>query len=114
MHVLGRGNEVVVLAHGFGTDQSVWKHLLPQLTDSYRLVIFDNMGAGTTDLDFYDFERYLTLNEYVLDLLSILEELHIESCIYLGHSISGMVGCLAFVQRPDLFTKLILLSASPR
>ncbi|ONK59984.1 uncharacterized protein A4U43_C08F12990 [Asparagus officinalis] len=67
------------------------------------------MGAGTTNPDYFDFERYSTLEGYALDLLSILEELRIESCIYVGHSVSAAVGALASISRPDLFRKIVML-----
>ncbi|KAH9619992.1 hypothetical protein KSS87_005339 [Heliosperma pusillum] len=112
--VLGRGEQVIVLAHGFGTDQSVWKHLVPHLIDEYKVVLYDNMGAGTTNPDYFDFDRYSTLQGFAHDLLAILEELHVTSCVFLGHSLSAVVGAIASVLRPHLFSKLIFISASPR
>ncbi|KAK8497820.1 hypothetical protein V6N13_034620 [Hibiscus sabdariffa] len=112
--VLGSGDRVTVLAHGFGTDQSVWKHLVPHLVDDFRVVLFDNMGAGTTNPDYFDFNRYATLEGYAFDLLAILEELRVESCIFVGHSVSAMIGAIACISRPDLFSKIIMMSASPR
>ncbi|KAK9749559.1 hypothetical protein RND81_02G134500 [Saponaria officinalis] len=112
--MVGRGEKVVVLAHGFGTDQSVWKHLVPHLLDDYKVVLYDNMGAGTTNPDFFDFERYSTLEGFAHDLLAILEELKITSCVFVGHSLSAIVGTLASILRPQLFTKLVFVSASPR
>nr|AWN64517.1 KAI2d5 [Orobanche cernua var. cumana]WAN70667.1 alpha/beta-hydrolases superfamily protein [Orobanche cernua var. cumana] len=114
VRVLGSGQTTVVLNHGFGTDQSVWRHLVPHLVDQYRVVLFDNMGAGTTNPDYYDFERYAALEGYADDLLAILEEFSIEKCIYVGHSMSAMVGAMASIFRPDLFHKLIMMSATPR
>lgn len=114
VRVIGAGEQTVVLGHGFGTDQSAWKQIIPHLVDDYRLVLFDNLGAGTTDPDYFSFERYSTLHGYAYDLLSIIEELDISTCIFVGHSVMGMVGCLASIERPDMFSKLILLSASPR
>lgn len=114
VRVTGSGEEVVVLGHGFGTDQCVWRQVIPYLIDDYRLILFDNLGAGTTNPDYFSFDRYSTLHGYAYDLLSILEELQVTSCIYVGHSVMGMVGCLASIERPDLFTKLVLISASPR
>jgi pimeloyl-ACP methyl ester carboxylesterase len=103
LRVVGEGKRgVIVLAHGFGTDQSVWKHLVPHLV------------AGPTNPDYFDFSRYATLEGYALDLLAILQELGVRSCIYVGHSVSAVIGALASISRPDLFTKLVLLSASPR
>ncbi|GAV58755.1 Abhydrolase_6 domain-containing protein [Cephalotus follicularis] len=112
--VIGSGERVIVLGHGFGTDQSVWKHLVPHLVNGYRVVLYDNMGAGTTNPDYFDFDRYSTLEGYVYDLLAILDELQIVSCIFVGHSVSGMIGIIASISRPDLFDKLVLVAASPR
>ncbi|KAF9619657.1 hypothetical protein IFM89_007978 [Coptis chinensis] len=114
LRVLGTGEKIIVLAHGFGTDQSVWKHLVPHLVNEYRVVLFDNMGAGPTNPDYFDFERYSTLEGYAYDLLAILEELQVGSCIFVGHSVSAVVGVIASINRPDLFSKLVLISASPR
>ncbi|KAG2239374.1 hypothetical protein Bca52824_091805 [Brassica carinata] len=113
--VIGSGNQgTIVLGHGFGTDQSVWKHLVPHLVEDYRLVLYDNMGAGTTNPEYFDFDRYSTLEGFSFDLIAILEDLQIESCIFVGHSLSGMVGVLASLNRPDLFFKIVMISASPR
>lgn len=106
--------QTIVLAHGFGTNQSVWKHLVPHLVEDYRVVLFDKMGAGTTNPDYFDFDRYSGLQGYAYDVIAILEELQLYSCIYVGHSVSAMIGALASVTRPDLFTKIIMVSASPR
>lgn len=112
--VLGSGEKTIVLGHGFGTDQSVWKHLVPHLVDEYRVVLYDNMGSGPTNPDYFDFDRYATLEGYAYDLLAILEELQIDSCTYVGHSLSSMTGAIASIFRPDLFDKLIMIAGSPR
>ncbi|XP_057721616.1 probable esterase D14L [Arachis stenosperma] len=112
--VVGSGTRFIVLAHGFGTDQSVWKHIVPQLVDEFRVVLYDNMGAGTTNPEYFDFGRYSTLQGYAYDLLAILEDLRVSSCIFVGHSVSAMIGTVASISRPDLFTKIIMVSASPR
>lgn len=115
VRAVGSGEQVILLGHGFGTDQSVWKHLVPHLLDDYRVILFDNMGAGPTNPDYFDFDRYSTLEGYAHDVLAILEELQIQSpCIFVGHSLSAMVGCLASIIRPDLFSKIVMISASPR
>nr|AHW84478.1 alpha-beta hydrolase KAI2b [Marchantia polymorpha] len=114
VRVVGSGDEIVVLGHGFGTDQSCWKHLVPHLVKNYQVVLFDLMGSGTTNPESFNLQRYSTLNGYADDLLAILEELEIERCIFVGHSVSAMVGCLASLERPDAFSKIVLVSASPR
>ena len=102
VRVVGDGQDLVVLAHGFGTDQSVWQHVLPNLIDDYQVTLLYNMGAGTTDPDFFSFSTYASLHGYAEDLLTILDELEITSCIYVGHSVAGMIGCLASLDRPIL------------
>ncbi|KAF8114634.1 hypothetical protein N665_0035s0013 [Sinapis alba] len=113
--VIGSGNKgTIVLGHGFGTDQSVWRHLVPHLVADYRIVLYDNMGAGTTNPEYFDFDRYSTLEGFAFDLIAILEDLQIESCIFVGHSLSPMVGVLASLNRTDLFSRIVMISASPR
>lgn len=114
VRVQGTGEQVVVLGHGFGTDQSVWQFVIPHLIDDYRLVTFDLAGAGSTDPDNFSFTYYSNLYAYAEDLLAIIDELHIRSCVYIGHSVSGMIGCIASVKRPKVFSKIITISASPR
>ncbi|KAL6495762.1 Strigolactone receptor KAI2d8 [Orobanche gracilis] len=114
VRVLGSGETTVVLSHGFGIDQSVWRHLVPHLVDQYRVVLYDNMGAGTTNPDLYDFDRYSTLQGHAYDLIAILEEFSNGKCIHVGHSLSAMVATMASIFRPDLFHKLVMMAATPR
>jgi len=112
--VLGSGKRILVLAHGFGADQSVWQYILPHLVAYYKVIVFDMVFSGSVDSKHFDFDRYTSLSAYATDLLTILDELKVEKCLYVGHSLSGMVGCLASIKRPELFERLILLCASPR
>lgn len=115
VRVLGTGDQVVVLGHGFGSDQSMWKYIVPALLhNNLRVIVYDLMGAGTTDTADYRFDRYSSLHAFADDLLAILDELDVDSCVYIGHSVSGMIGCLACIERPEIFQKLILVAASPR
>ncbi|XP_024390568.1 karrikin insensitive 2 receptor CA [Physcomitrium patens] len=112
---LGNGDQVVVLGHGFGSDQSMWRYIVPSLlSNNLKIVLFDIMGAGTTDPEHFSSKSYSSLQAHADDLLAVLRELDIVSCVYVGHSMSGMIGCLASIQRPEIFRKLILLATSPR
>ncbi|KAH7653938.1 putative hydrolase/acyltransferase (alpha/beta hydrolase superfamily) protein [Dioscorea alata] len=114
VRVVGAGDKFLVLSHGFGTDQSAWQRILPYFTRDYKVILYDLVCAGSVNPDHFDFRRYTTLDAYVDDLLSILGALHIDRCAFIGHSVSAMIGILAAIRRPDLFSKLILLGASPR
>ncbi|KAL4297157.1 hypothetical protein GQ457_12G017970 [Hibiscus cannabinus] len=114
VRVVGSGDRYLVLAHGFGTDQSVWQRILPLFTPSFRIILYDLVCAGSVNPDHFDFTRYTTLDPYVDDLLNILQALGVERCAYVGHSVSAMIGILASIRRPQLFSKLILIGASPR
>lgn len=114
VRVVGSGEKILVLSHGFGTDQSAWQRVLPYFTRDHRVVLYDLVCAGSVNPDHFDFRRYTTLDAYVDDLLAILDALRAERCAFVGHSVSAMIGILAAIRRPELFTKLVLLGASPR
>ncbi|KAL2498166.1 putative strigolactone esterase D14-like protein [Abeliophyllum distichum] len=114
VQVEGSGRRILVLAHGVGTDQSAWKHILPFFLRDYRVVRYDLVCAGSVNPDHFNFRRYTTLDAYVDDLLDILDAIGVERCAYVGHSVSAMIGILASIRRPELFSKLIFIGASPR
>lgn len=104
----------MIFAHGFGCDQNVWQGLTDAFKNDYKLVLFDYVGAGLSDLSAYDVERYSTLNGYAKDIIEISDSLQIEGAIFVGHSVSSMIGVIAANERPELFCKLIFLGPSPR
>ena len=104
----------MLFAHGFGCDQNMWRHVAPAFADEYRIVLFDHVGAGGSDHSAYDPERYGSLHGYAEDVLEICRELNLWDVIFVGHSVSAMVGVLAAIEEPDRFAKLILVGPSPR
>lgn len=104
----------MLFAHGYGCDQHVWTAITGAFEKDYKLVLFDYVGAGQSDLSAYDIERYSTLKGYAADVIEICDELHITDAIFVGHSVSGMIGVIAANQRPELFSKLVFLGPSPR
>ena len=112
--VTGRaGGPVVVLAHGFGCDQNMWRLVTPALAEDFTVVLFDHVGAGRSDLSAWSSERYSTLDGYADDVLEICRELGLGPVVFVGHSVSAMVGVLAAVREPERFAKLVLLTPSP-
>ncbi|HEX2104628.1 MAG TPA: alpha/beta hydrolase [Solirubrobacteraceae bacterium] len=104
----------MMFAHGFGCDQNMWRHVAPAFADAYRIVLFDHVGAGGSDLGAYEPARYSSLDGYADDVLEICAELALERVIFVGHSVSAMVGVLAAKREPERFDKLVLVGPSPR
>lgn len=104
----------MMLAHGFGCDQNLWRLLAPELTGRFRVVLFDHVGAGSSDPAAWDAERYSDLNQYAFDILDILDALALHDVIFVGHSVAAMMGVLAAAARPTSFAGLVLLTPSPR
>lgn len=112
--VLGSGAKTLVLAHGLGCDQRIWHKVVPLLAADYRLVLFDYVGAGESDLQQYEEKKYQTLNGYAHDLLDVIECLNLSKPYLLSHSASGCIGVLAERIAPGTFQRLIMLNPSPR
>jgi sigma-B regulation protein RsbQ len=121
--VLGRFNvtlsgrtdgQPMVFAHGFGCDQHMWRYIAPRFENEFRVILFDHVGAGGSDLAAYDSDRYDTLSAYAEDVLIICRELDLNNVIFVGHSVSAMIGILAATAEPNRFAKLVLVGPSPR
>jgi sigma-B regulation protein RsbQ len=104
----------MVFAQGYGCDQHMWRHVAPRFEDRFRVVLFDHIGAGGSDLSAYDPDRYATLDGYAQDVVELCRELGLSNVIFVGHSVSAMIGVRASITAPDLFSKLVLVSPSPR
>lgn len=104
----------MVFAHGFGCDQHMWRHVTPAFEADHRVVLFDHVGAGGSDLSAFDPDRYATLHGYAQDVLEICAALDLEDVVFVGHSVSAMIGVLAAVREPGRFGKLVLVGPSPR
>lgn len=104
----------MIFAHGFGCDQHMWRFVAPRFEDDFRVVLFDHIGAGGSDLSSYDADRYTTLTAYAEDVLDICRELELRDVVFVGHSVSSMIGVLAAAKEPDRFAKLVLVGPSPR
>ncbi len=114
VRVSGRGQRPMVFAHGFGCDQNMWRFLVPLFEPSHRVVAFDYVGAGNSDTAAYDRERYGSLEGYATDVLEICEELDLRDAVFVGHSVSAMVGVLAARRQPERIGALVLVGPSPR
>lgn len=110
----GKGKQPMVFAHGFGCDQNMWRLVTPAFENDYKIVLFDYVGCGKSDLAAYNDERYSTLHGYAQDVLDVCEALELKDVIFVGHSVSSMIGLLAAIRKPEMFSRLILVGPSPR
>lgn len=111
--IQGEGTTPMLFAHGYGCDQHMWRHVTPAFTKNYKTVLFDHIGAGKSDYSQYDKEKYATLDGYADDVLEICEGLSLRDTVFVGHSVSAMIGILAAIKNPAPFSHLILLAPSP-
>ena len=112
--VFGNGTQPMLFAHGFGCDQNMWRFVTPAFENDYRMVLFDYVGSGKSNLASYDPERYASLDGYAQDVLDVCHALDLHDVIFVGHSVSSMVGVLASNLEPELFARLVMIGPSPR
>ncbi len=103
----------MLFAHGFGCDQHMWRFVAPAFEEEYKVILFDHVGAGKSDLTAYNRAKYDSLNGYADDVLEICRDLNLEDGIFVGHSVAAMIGILAAIKEPERFTKLVLIGPSP-
>lgn len=114
VRIFGKGTKTMIFAHGFGCDQNMWRFITPAFEDEYRIVLFDYVGCGKSDINAYHPDRYSSLNGYADDILDICNELMITEAIFVGHSVSGMIGIIAANRVPKYFSHLIFVGPSAR
>jgi sigma-B regulation protein RsbQ len=114
VNVSGDGVPPIIFAHGFGCDQAMWRFVAPSFSDSHKVVLFDHVGAGHSDLAAFSKSKYATLQGYADDVIEIVETLGLRDSVFVGHSVSAMIGALASIKVPDIFSKLVMVGPSPR
>jgi len=105
--------QVMLFAHGFGCDQAMWRYVAPKFEDRYRVVLFDYVGSGKSDWSAYDERRYASLEGYARDVLDVIEAFDLQDIIFVGHSVSSMIGMLAAIEAPDRFDRMVMIGPSP-
>lgn len=113
VHVNGSSGTTMLFAHGFGCDQNMWRLFAPSFEDRYQTVLFDLVGSGESDLSAYSRSRYNTLQGYADDVLEIIDGLTTGPVIFVGHSVSTMIGMLAAIKAPERFAANIMIGPSP-
>jgi sigma-B regulation protein RsbQ len=110
----GAGHQPMVFAHGFGCDQQMWRFVVPAFEATHRTIRFDHIGCGRSDLRAYDVKRHATLEGYADDVVALAEALDLRDMIFVGHSVSAMIGALASIRCPQRFSRLVMIGPSPR
>lgn len=114
VHFLGPEEApTLMLAHGFGCDQEMWRRVTAPLSRHFRVVLFDHVGSGGADPSAWDPQRYASLDGYATDILELVDQLQLRDPVFVGHSVAAMMGVLAAAERPDAFAKLVLVTPSP-
>ncbi|GAB3824609.1 hypothetical protein GCM10028895_33180 [Pontibacter rugosus] len=111
--IFGHGEQPMLFGHGFGCDQNMWRYITPAFLNRYKIVLFDHVGSGSSDLIAYDREKYGTLHGYADDVLEICKYLELENIIFVGHSVGATIGMLSAIKEPGQFNKLVLIGPSP-
>lgn len=112
--ISGQGTRPLVFAHGFGCDQQMWRFVAPAFEATHRVVLFDHVGCGKSDMSAYDSQRHATLAGYAEDLVDILEQADLRDAIIVGHSVSAIISILAAIRAPERVARLVLVGPSPR
>lgn len=112
--VKGKGSQPMLFAHGFGCDQNMWRFVTPAFEEAFSTILFDYVGAGHSELSAYDARRYGQLEGYAQDVLDVCAALDLEEVVFVGHSVSSIIGILAALREPERFARLILIGPSPR
>lgn len=113
IRISGKGERAIIFAHGFGCNQNMWRLVAPAFEESNQVVLFDHVGAGGSDLSAYDRIKYNSLQGYANDVVEICKSLDLTKSIFVGHSVSAMIGMLAAIKAPEYFEKLIMIGPSP-
>lgn len=111
--IMGEGKIPLMFAHGFGCDQNMWRFIIPAFERDYKIILFDYVGFGNSDVSAYNSERYKSLNGYGRDILDIIHALDLHEVILVGHSVSSIIGALAAIKEPHRFKNLIMIGPSP-
>jgi sigma-B regulation protein RsbQ len=114
VNVSGSGERTIMFAHGFGCDQTMWQPVARNFEGDFRVVLFDYLGHGQSDLGAYSAERYSSLDAYADDVIAIGRALELRDSVFVGHSVSAMIGALASLKAPEVFSDLVMVGPSPR
>jgi sigma-B regulation protein RsbQ len=112
VQIIGEGERTLIFAHGYGGDQNAWRFITDAFKETFKIILFDFVGCGKSDHSAFNAEKYKTLRGFSQDVLDICEVLQVENAVYVGHSVSSMIGLLAAIERPESFKQLVFIGPS--
>ena len=113
VNFIGEGEQVIILAHGFGCHQNMWRFLTPYFKQQYRIMLFDYVGSGESDCNAFNSERYSHLEGYAQDIIELCDAFELSDCIFIGHSVSATIGWIVGQKRPELISHQVSVCPSP-
>ncbi|PSB56038.1 sigma factor SigB regulation protein RsbQ [Chamaesiphon polymorphus CCALA 037] len=111
--ISGQGDRAVMFVHGLGCDQRMWRYVAPTFEVDFKVILMDLSGCGRSDLSAFDLDRYSNLEGYAQDILEVIAALDLQDVVFVGHSVSIMLGAIASIRQPEKFSKLIMVAPSP-
>ncbi len=111
--ITGSGQQVMLMAHGFGCNQLMWRFLTPELSSQYKIVLFDYVGSGGSNLAAYSRQKYSDLEGYAQDIIDICNTLDLQNVVLVGHSVSSIISLIAAQQIPQRIHSLVMVCPSP-
>jgi sigma-B regulation protein RsbQ len=107
------GRPPLLFVHGYGCDQNMWRIVAPHFAEDRTVVLLDLVGSGNSDLSAYRPDKYATLQGYADDIAEVLEELDLEPVVFVGHSVSAMIGLLVELVAPSRIRAQVMVGPSP-
>ena len=105
--VHGKGKPLVLIA-GLGSDSQSWQPALLEFAKHFKVIVFDNRGIGRTKYPQDNFD----IRTMAQDTVSLIDELEVERCDILGHSLGGYIAQEVAINHPQKVNRLILASTS--
>lgn len=101
---------VIVFVHGQPFNRSMWQYQQGLAGEGYRLIIPDLRGYGESGIP----EKITLLDEIALDIIDLLEVLHIKKAIFAGLSMGGQILFDLYRLAPQLFEGMVVCDTTAR
>jgi sigma-B regulation protein RsbQ len=111
--VFGSGPLTLLMVHGYGCNQAMWRRMAPTLAERWQVVMVDLVGFGQSDFSAWTPTRYAGLDGHAQDLVEVLQHLKSVPLVTIGHSVGATICVLAELMDPALVAAHIMVAPSP-